>query len=217
MELIIGPRLYSTWSLRPWLVLKRCQVDFAVREIDIYSPVGQAELEQVSPSRLVPLLKVEGETIWDSMAISVWCAERFPEARLWPADPHARWLARSAACEMHGGFMALRTECGMGPDHTMVGPDRSPPPSGAAVTRDIRRIVALWREMRGRFGAGDPWLFGEWSVADAFFTPAATRFRHYQIDLAAHGDEDGTAATYRDALLSQPDLLEWSAEALAAR
>ncbi|MGZ9098308.1 MAG: glutathione S-transferase [Brevundimonas sp.] len=217
MELIIGPRLYSTWSLRPWLVLKRCQAAFTVREIDIYSPAGQAELAQVSPSRLVPLLKVEGETIWDSMAISVWCAERHPEARLWPADAHARWLARSAACEMHGGFTALRNDCGMGPDHTMTGPDRSPPPSGEAVARDIRRIVSLWREMRGRFGAGGPYLFGDWSVPDAFFTPVAARFRHYQIDLAAHGDADGTAAAYRDALLAQPDFLEWSAAAAPGR
>ena len=216
MELIIGPRLYSTWSLRPWLVLKRCKAEFTVREIDIYSPAGKAVLEQVSPSRLVPLLKVEGETIWDSMAISVWCAERYPEAGLWPADPRARWLARSAACEMHGGFMALRTDCSMGPDHTMVGPDRSPSPTGEAVARDIRRIVSLWSEMRNRFGAGGPWLFGEWSVADAFFTPVAARFRHYQIDLAAHGD-DGTAAAYRDALLGQPDFLEWSAQALSDR
>jgi glutathione S-transferase len=216
MELIIGPRLYSTWSLRPWLVLKHCKADFSVREIDIYSPEGQAALALISPSRLVPLLKVEGETIWDSMAISVWCAERYPEARLWPADPYARWLARSAACEMHGGFMALRTECGMGPDHTMVGPDRSSPPSGEAVARDIRRIVSLWQEMRRRFGAGGPWLFGEWSVPDAFFTPVAARFRHNQIDLAAHGD-DGTAAAYRDALLAQPDFLEWSAQALSDR
>ena len=175
MELIIGPRLYSTWSLRPWLVLKRCKADFTVREIDIYTPEGKAELEKVSPSRLVPLLKVDGETIWDSMAISVWCAENFPNVRLWPADAHARWLARSAACEMHGGFMGLRTECGMGPDHTMV---------------------------------------GEWSVPDAFFTPVAARFRHFQIDLAAYGD-DGTAAAYRDVLLAQPDFLEWSAEALS--
>lgn len=217
MELIIGPRLYSTWSLRPWLVLKRCKAEFTVREIDIYSPAGQAELEQVSPSRLVPLLKVEGETIWDSMAISVWCAERYPEARLWPAEAHARWLARSAACEMHGGFLALRTECSMGPDHTMVGPDRSPPPTGEAVARDIRRIVTLWQSMRGRFGAGGPWLFGEWSVPDAFFTPVATRFRHYQIDLAAHGDEDGVAQAYCAALLAQPDFGEWSAQALAGR
>lgn len=216
MELIIGPRLYSTWSLRPWLVLKRCGAEFVVREVDIYSEAGQAELAVISPSRLVPLLKVDGETIWDSMAISVWCAENFPHVPLWPADPHARWLARSAACEMHGGFLALRNECGMGPDHTMVGPDRSPPPTGEAVARDIRRIVALWKEMRGRFGAGGPWLFGEWSVPDAFFTPVATRFRHFQIDLAAHGD-DGTAAAYRDALLAQPDFLEWSATALQDR
>jgi glutathione S-transferase len=216
MELIIGPRLYSTWSLRPWLVLKRCKADFTVREIDIYSPAGQAELQQISPSRLVPLLNVEGLTVWDSMAISVWCAERYPEVRLWPADPHARWLARSAACEMHGGFMALRNDCGMGPEHTMVGPDRSPPPTGETVERDIRRMVGLWMDMRARFGAGGPYLFGAWSVPDAFFTPVAARFRHYQIDLAAHRD-DGSAATYRDALLAQPDFLQWTAEALSNR
>ncbi|WP_339913247.1 glutathione S-transferase [uncultured Brevundimonas sp.] len=215
MELIIGPRLYSTWSLRPWLVLKHCGADFTVREIDIYSPAGRAELEQVSPSKLVPVLEVEGELIWDSMAISVWCAERYPEAKLWPADAHARWLARSAACEMHGGFMALRSECGMGPDHTMVGPDRAPPPTGEAVARDLRRIVALWSQMRTRFGAAGPYLFGQWSVPDAFFTPVAARLRHYQIDLTAYGD-DGTAAAYRDALLAQPDFLQWTADALGA-
>jgi len=213
MELIIGPRLYSTWSLRPWLVLKRCGADFITTEFDIYSEAGQAELARISPSRLVPLLKVDGETIWDSMAISVWAAERYPEAKLWPADAHARWLARSAACEMHGGFMALRTHCGMGPDHTMVGPDRTPLPSEPGLERDIRRLVSLFMEMRGRFGAGGPYLFGEWSVPDAFFTPVATRFRHFQVDLADFGD-DGTAQAYCDALLAQPDFLEWSAEAL---
>jgi len=214
MELIIGPRLYSTWSLRPWLVLKRCKADFTEREIDIYSPAGQAELARVSPSRLVPLLKVEGETIWDSMAISVWCAERYPEAKLWPAEAHARWLARSAACEMHGGFMALRTECGMGPDHTMVGPDRAPAPTGEAVARDLRRLVDLWSGMRARFGAAGPWLFGDWSVPDAFFTPVATRIRHYQIDLAVHGDTDGVARAYVETLLAQPDLATWTTAAL---
>jgi glutathione S-transferase len=214
MELIIGPRLYSTWSLRPWLVLKRCGADFTVREIDIYAAEGQAELARISPSRLVPLLKVEGETIWDSMAISVWCAERYPEARLWPADAHARWLARSAACEMHGGFMALRTDCGMGPDHTMVGPDRAPAPTGEAVARDLRRLVDLWSGMRTRFGATGPYLFGDWSVPDAFFTPVATRIRHYQIDLADHGDTDGVARAYVETLLAQPDLAEWTAAAL---
>ncbi|RZJ97092.1 MAG: glutathione S-transferase [Brevundimonas sp.] len=213
MELIIGPRLYSTWSLRPWLVLRRCGADFTTTEIDIYSEAGQAELERISPSRLVPLLKVDGETIWDSMAISVWCAERYPEARLWPADAHARWLARSAACEMHGGFHALRTHCGMGPDHTMVGPDRSTLPSQPDLERDIRRLVVLFREMRTRFGAGGPYLFGAWSVPDAFFTPVATRFRHFQVDLSDFGD-DGEAQAYCDALLAEPDFLEWSAAAL---
>jgi len=214
LELIIGPRLYSTWSLRPWLVLMRCKADFTVREIDIYSPEGQIELERISPSRLVPLLSVDDELIWDSMAISVWCAERYPEARLWPADPHARWLARSAACEMHGGFTALRSDCGMGPDHTMVGPDRAPPPTGEAVARDLRRLVDLWSEMRTRFGAAGPYLFGDWSVPDAFFTSVATRIRHYQIDLANYGDADGIAGAYVEVLLSQPDLAEWTAAAL---
>ncbi len=215
MELIIGPRLYSTWSLRPWLVLKRCTDDFAVREIDFATPEGHAEMLAVSPSGLVPVLKVEGETIWDSLAISVWCAERYPEARLWPADPHARWLARSAACEMHGGFSALRTACSMNRAHLMVGDDRAPPPRDDAVARDIRRLVTLWREMRTRFGSGGDYLFGEWSVPDAFFTPVATRIRHYQIDLAAHGDADGVAQAYVETLLAQPDFLEWTARALA--
>lgn len=213
MELVIGDRAYSTWSLRPWLVLKRCGAVFDETVVRLNQPDSAARIAEHSPSGFVPLLKVEGETIWDSMAIAVWCAERYPEVRLWPADPHARWLARSATCEMHSGFGALRTECGMGPDHTMVGPDRSPPPSSEAVAKDIRRLVSLWREMRARFGAGGPYLFGEWSIPDAFFTPVATRIRHFQIDLSAHGD-DGTAQAYVETLLAQPDFAEWSAEAL---
>jgi glutathione S-transferase len=219
MELIIGPRRFSTWSLRPWLVLKRCTDDFTVTELDFNTPQGRADMLAASPSGLVPVLKVDGETIWDSMAISVWCAERYPDAKLWPAEAHARWLARSAACEMHGGFGALRTHCTMNLDHPMVGETRSPPPQGEAVAADIRRLVALWREMRGRFGrsgqdGGGDFLFGAWSVPDAFFTPVATRIRHYQIDLGLYGDEDGVATAYVAALLAQPDFLEWEAQAL---
>jgi glutathione S-transferase len=214
MELIVGNIAFSTWSLRPWLVLKRCGAEFTVREVPLYGPGYEAELAKVSPSGKVPLLVVDGVTIWDSMAISVWCAERDPEAKLWPADAHARWLARSVACEMHSSFMALRSECGMGPDaagviHTMVGPDRAPAPTSEAVAADVRRLVEIFRTMRTRFGQGGPYLFGEWSIPDAFFTPVATRFRHYQIDLAAHGD-DGTAAEYCETLLAQEDFLEWS-------
>ena len=221
MELIIGNQDFSTWSLRPWLVLKRCGAAFTTREVSLYGPGSAEAVAAVSPTRKVPVLVVDGETIWDSLAIAVWCAERYPDAGLWPLDAAARWLARSVTCEMHSGFMALRAECGMGPDaagviHTMVGPDRAPPPSSEAVAADVRRLVEIFRAMRSRFGAGGPYLFGEWSVPDAFFTPVAARFRHYQIDLAAHGD-DGTAAAYRDALLAQPDFLEWSAQALSDR
>lgn len=214
MELIIGPRLFSTWSLRPWLVLKRCGAEFSVRELDFNTPEGHAEMLAASPSGLVPVLKVEGQTVWDSMAISVWAAERYPDAKLWPAEAHARWAARSAACEMHGGFSALRTAGTLNNKHSMVGPDRSDLPQGEAVAADLRRLVALWREMKTRFGAGGDYLFGEWSVPDAFFTPVAARIRHYQIDLAAYGDEDGVAQAYVETLLNQPDFLEWSEQAL---
>lgn len=220
MELIVGNREFSTWSLRPWLVLKRCGADFTVREVRLYGPGSAEALAAVSPSGKVPVLEVDGETIWDSLSISVWCAERFPDARLWPSDPKARWLARSVTCEMHSGFMGLRTDCGMGPDaqgviHTMVGPERAPAPHTPAVAADLRRLVEIVRQMRARFGASGPYLFGEWSIPDAFLTPVAARLRHYQLDLAVHGD-DGVAAAYRDALLEQPDFLEWSREALAA-
>ena len=217
MELIVGNMAFSTWSLRPWLVLRRCGADFTVREVSLYGPGSAEAVAAASPSGKVPVLVVNGETIWDSLSIAVWCAERFPEARLWPADAPARWLARSVVCEMHSSFMALRTDCGMGPDHTMVGPDRSRAPTGPELAADIRRLTAIFRSMRTRFGAGGPYLFGEWSIPDAFFTPVAARIRHYQIDLAAHGDEDGVARAYVETLLAQPDFLDWTAQALAAK
>lgn len=215
MELVVGNMSFSTWSLRPWLVLKRCGADFTVREVPLYGPESPAALAEASPTGKVPVLNVDGVTIWDSMAICVFAAERFPEAQLWPVDAHARWLARSVACEMHSGFGALRTECTMGPDaagtiHTMVGPDRAPTPTSESVAADVRRFVSIVTEMRARFGAGGPYLFGEWSMPDAFFTPLATRFRHYQIDLTAHGDTDGVATAYVATLLQQPDFLEWA-------
>ena len=208
MELVIGDRAYSTWSLRPWLVLKRCGADFTTTEVRLNRDDTAEQIARHSPSGKVPVLKVEGETIWDSLSISVWCAERYPNAKLWPADAHARWMARSVTCEMHSAFMTLRNECGMGPDHPMVG---EPGPAHApteALSAELRRLVAMWREARGRFGGGGDYLFGQWSMPDAFFTPVACRIRHYQLDLAAHGD-DGTAAAYVRTLLNDPDFLEW--------
>ena len=212
IKLIIGPRRFSTWSLRPWLVLKRAGADFETVEIDFTTPEGHARLKAVSPSGLVPLLEADGETLWDSLAISVWAAERYPDARLWPADAKARWLARSAVCEMHGGFVQLRTALTLNGGHLMVGDTRSDPPSHLAAGDDIRRLVSLWSGMRERFGAAGPWLFGDWSIADAFFTPVAARFRHYGVDLAAFGDE-GVATAYAGTLLADPLFREWEAAA----
>lgn len=215
MELIVGPRLFSTWSLRPWLVLRRAGAAFDTREVWYRTAAEKAELRRVSPSGFVPLLKVEGETLWDSLAICEWAAERYPEAKLWPVDPVVRALARAATAEMHAGFAALRDLCGMGPDHPIAGEARSTAPSDPGLDRDLARLVVLWSQMRGRFGADGPWLFGDWSIADAFFTPVAARVRHYQIDLSAHGD-DGTAAAYAAALLAQPHFHEWEAAALSS-
>jgi glutathione S-transferase len=214
MELIIGPRTYSTWSLRGWLVMKRTGADFTTVDVCYETEAQKAALRQVSPSGFVPVLKHGDTLIWDTLAIAEWAAETYPEARLWPADPMARALARSATAEMHSGFSALRTFCGTGPDRPMVGEARSEPPSDPALDRDLARLVDLFRQMRGRFGQAGPWLFGDWSIADAFFTPVAARIRHFQIDLSAYGD-DGVAVAYVAALLAQPDFRQWEAEALA--
>lgn len=214
MELIIGPRTYSTWSLRGWLVMKRTGADFTTVDVRYETQAQKAALRQVSPSGFVPVLKHGDTLIWDTLAIAEWAAETYPEARLWPADPMARALARSATAEMHSGFSALRTFCGAGPDRPIVGEARSETPSDPALDRDLARLVDLFRQMRGRFGQAGPWLFGDWSIADAFFTPVAARIRHFQIDLSAHGD-DGAAATHVAALLAQPDFRQWEAEALA--
>ena len=214
MELIIGPRTYSTWSLRGWLVMKRTGADFTTVDVRYETQAQKAALRQISPSGFVPVLKHGDTLIWDTLAIAEWAAEPYPEARLWPADPMARALARSATAEMHSGFSALRTFCGTGPDRPMVGEARSETPSDPALDRDLARLVDLFRQMRGRFGQAGPWLFGDWSIADAFFTPVAARIRHFQIDLSAYGD-DGVAVAYVAALLAQPDFRQWEAEALA--
>ena len=216
MELTIGPRLYSTWSLRGWLVMKRIGADFTVRSVEYASAAQKAALRDHSPTGLVPLLQVGDDTIWDTLAIAEWAAETYPQAQLWPADPVVRAYARSVTAEMHSGFAALRDLCGMGPDHPIAGDVRSDAPSDPALDRDLSRLVSIWKQMRGRYGADGPWLFGAWSIADAFFTPVAARVRHYRIDLSQHGDTDGIAAAYMQTLLNQPDFREWEDEALAS-
>jgi len=206
MEIVIGTKRWSTWSLRPWLVLKHTGTAFEetlipLREVDL----STAEISRHSPSGLVPVLKDGDLLIWDSLAICEYLGERFPEAGLWPSDPNERALARSATAEMHSGFSALRRACPMdiGARITLA-PDED-------VRRDVRRIVELWTGLLSR--SGGPFLLGRWSIADAFFTPVATRFETYGIDLERFGDTGGVATAYWRGLLQTPEYLAWASEA----
>ncbi|WP_332769743.1 glutathione S-transferase family protein [Phenylobacterium sp.] len=209
MELVIGTKRWSTWSLRPWLALKRTGAPFTETLIALRQADHQTEAAILphSPSGMVPALKDGDLLIWDSLAICEYLAEKFPDARLWPADPALRALARAAASEMHSGFQSLRGECPMALE--------APPKVATlseATQKNIRRIVALWSELLTR--SGGPFLAGEWSIADAFYAPVATRFRTYGVHLSDYGD-DGRCGTYMTRLLATPEFLEWEAAAKA--
>ena len=145
MKLILGDKAYSTWSLRPWLVLKRCGADFDEVMVGLNLPDTAEAIARHVPAGKVPALEVDGVTIWDSLAITLWAEERFPDAPLWPADPHARWVARSTVCEMHSAFGTLRGDLGMGPDHPMHVEQDQPHAPSDALSADVRRMIAMWR------------------------------------------------------------------------
>jgi glutathione S-transferase len=209
MEILIGDKVWSSWSMRPWLVLKRTGAPFSETLIRLRrgtSEVREAAIAAGSPTGLVPALKDGEVTVWDSLAISEYLAERFPAAVLWPADPAARALGRAASAEMHSGFASLRGECPMDLAR------REPAELSPATQDNVRRIVELWRNLLGRFGG--PFLLGAaWSIADAFYTPVATRFRSYAIHLTDHGD-DGAGGAYATRLLETPEYLAWEHGAL---
>ena len=207
MELVIGDKNWSSWSMRPWLALKRAGADFTETVVRLNQPDSPANLAIASPSSLVPVLKDRDLVLWDSLAICEYAAERFPQARLWSDDPTKRALARAAAAEMHAGFRSLRGECPMDlarREHKTLTP---------ITQTDVKRVVRLWGDLRRRWRDDGPFLAGEWSIADAFFTPVATRFRTYGILPSDHGD-DGTAGEYAETLLQQPEFLEWERAAL---
>ena len=210
MELIIGDKVWSTWSMRPWLVLKHAGVEFAETLVRLRQQTqditGDAAEAAGSPSRKVPALRDGDLVIWDSLAICEYLADRFPGARLWPMDAVGRALGRCAVAEMHSGFASLRTECSM----DLALRTRTTLSSDAA--GDVRRIVTLWSDLLDRFGG--PFLLGDWSIADAYFTPVATRFRSHDVTLGDHGDR-GSAQAYAERLLAAPEFLAWEAGALA--
>jgi glutathione S-transferase len=208
VEIVIGTRKWSSWSLRPWLALKRTGAAFSETVVTLRVEGVTEEIAKHSPSGRVPVLRDGDLLVWDSLAICEYLADRFPQAALWPADIERRALGRAAAAEMHSGFASLRGECPMD-----IGL-RTVTDLAAATRDDVRRIVRLWSDLRGRYHADGPFLLGAWSIADAFYTPVATRFRSYGIRPSDFGDA-GAAGTYLETLLEQPEFFEWEKAALA--
>jgi glutathione S-transferase len=205
LTLVIGNKNYSSWSMRPWLALKAGKIAFHEVFIPLYT--GEADKKRIldfTRSGKVPVL-IDGDvTVWDSLAIIEYAAERFPQARLWPEDRASRAHARSISAEMHSGFAALRNECGMNL-HRPVGAINL----SADARADLARIQQIWIECRERYGKSGPFLFGAFSGADAMFAPVVHRFLTYAIEVKPD------ARAYMDAMISLPAFAEWTRAGLA--
>ena len=199
--LYIANKNYSSWSVRPWVLLKTLGIDFEERFVPFLQGSSYDEFRKFSPTGLVPCL-VDGErTIWDSLAITEYAAEDHPE--IWPADRTARAWARSAAAEMHSGFSALRNTCGMNVGVRVRLHEQTP-----ALKANLDRVDELWTEGLDRFGG--PYLAGErFTAVDAFFCPVAFRILSYDLKLSDR------AMAYADRLRALPAMQEWYAAGLA--
>ena len=183
LVLYIGNKNYSSWSMRPWVLARQAGIPFQ-EQMAKFSDDGKPKgVERVSPTRKVPLLLVDGEPVWDSLAICEALAEMFPEKQLWPSEPTARRMARSVCAEMHSGFQALRSSMNM--NIRSSHPDKGRNPDSL---RDIERVLELWSACRDRFGREGPLLFGRFSVADAYYAPVVMRFRTYAVPLPAQAE-----------------------------
>jgi glutathione S-transferase len=202
--LIIGNKNYSSWSLRPWLLLRHHGVAFDEQRLLLDTPEFARTVADWSPNRAVPALRHGGITVWDSLAICEYANETFLGSDGWPADAQARAVARSVSAEMHSGFQALRKALPMNCRRRTQGT-----PLGSDVLADIARVGAIWRDCRARFGADGTFLFGGFSIADAMYAPVALRFISYGVPL------DPSMRAYVDSLLALPALQEWLRDAAA--
>ncbi|BBF86819.1 glutathione S-transferase [Aquitalea magnusonii] len=202
--LIIGNKNLSSWSLRPWLVLKMLGEPFEEKHIDLTASDSKARILACNPAGKVPLLLDQQLRISDSLAICEYLADCFPAAGLWPDDIASRAMARSAVAEMHSGFQALRSELPMNirADHAGFVPS-------AAAQADIDRITSLWDSLRQQNQHNGPFLFGHFTIADAFFAPVVWRFVSYHVAL------DGHTADYVRHMQQLPAMQEWHAAARA--
>ena len=204
LKLVIGNKNYSSWSMRPWLALRANDIPFDEVFIPLYTdnPADKERILSFSRAGKVPTL-IDGDvTIWDSLAIIEYLAEKFPEKKLWPDDAASRAHARSISAEMHSGFVALRNECGMNL-HRKVGPV----PLSDDARANIARVQQIWSECHARYGG--PFLFGAFGAADAMYAPVVHRFNTYAINMAPE------ARHYFDAMMALPAFQQWTREGLA--
>jgi len=184
--------------------MKRLGLPFEEINIRLRRPESKEQLLAYCPSGLVPTLLDGDLAIWHSLAILDYLAEQHPNIEMWPRNQAARAIARSVSAEMHSGFQALRENFPM-----ELLAQHSKNSLSPAVEVDIRRIVDIWRDCRARFGSGGPFLFGQFSAADAMYAPVASRFRTYAGDLAGYGD-DGTARAFVEAVFAMPEMADWT-------
>ena len=196
--LVIGNKNYSSWSLRPWLLMKQSDLAFQEVRVPLYVAGSKETLRAYGPSGKVPVLLDAAVTVWDSLAISEYLAERHPERQLWPADSAQRAVARSISAEMHSGFAPLRANMAMNCRGFFPGLGRT-----VEVAADIERIQRIWTDCRERFGLSGPYLFGAFTVADAMYAPVVLRFKTYAVQLSPIAQE------YANTVLALPTLQEW--------
>jgi glutathione S-transferase len=209
MQLVIGNKNYSSWSMRPWVLLKQAGIAFDERKIrfDAFTPESKfkTELAGVTPTGCVPVL-IDGDlVVWDTLAIAEYLAETFPAKQLWPREVKARARARSVCAEMHSGFGALRNHFPMNIEAVL-------PEVGArllAVRGDVERLVAMWSGLLDAHGG--PLLFGEFSIADAYFAPVVMRLKTYGVQVPP------TVAGYMQRVCALPGVAAWISDALAER
>ena len=203
MKLVIGNKNYSSWSFRPWIAMKVAAIPFDEEVISLYVEGSREKILEHSPGGKVPIL-IDGDThVWESLAILEYLAEKFPNAGFWPADQNARAHARAISTEMHAGFVPMREECGMSfwrppAKRTLT----------AAAQANIARVQEIWTDARARYGAGGPFLFGKFSIADAMYAPVVQRFIAYDIGVSA------PVRAYRQAMTALPAWAEWRSAAL---
>ncbi len=198
MNLLIGNKRYSSWSFRPWLLMQEAGIPFKETMIWIHKPDTYKNIRKHNPGGRVPAL-IDGKiTVWESLAICEYLAEKFPKKQLWPKDPAARAMARSISHEMHAGFQGMRSELNC---HFVNRYQGYVIPASAKA--DIDRVIEIWRECRRKYGKGGPFLFGKFSIADAMYAPVVFRFLAYGVPV------DKVCKDYMDAIEILPGTLRW--------